>query len=115
MDLSRFKLVEEARQISKIVWEEVILWKIFEKDTVGKQLVRAADSITANLSEAFGRYSYADRKRFGYYARGSLTETITWLNLSVERGLIDSEKGEDLISKLLMMSKKLNAYINHCK
>ena len=26
-------------------------WNYFEKDTVGKQLVKAADSIAANLSE----------------------------------------------------------------
>jgi hypothetical protein len=39
-------------QLSEIladeIWIIVTSWKYFEKDTVGKQLVRAADSIGAN-------------------------------------------------------------------
>ena len=66
MDLGRFKLIEHARQIGDSIWKEVILWNHFEKDTIGKQLVRACDSITANLSEAYGRFGYADRLRFIY-------------------------------------------------
>ena len=88
MDLQKFKIVDQADQIGDTIWEEVIQWKHFQKDTIGKQLVRAADSISANLSEAYGRYSYADRKRFAYYARGSLCETINWLQKSTKRGLI---------------------------
>jgi len=37
-------------------------WNYFQKDTVGKQLVRSADSIAANLSEGFGRYHYKETK-----------------------------------------------------
>jgi len=91
------------------------LWKIFEKDTIGKQLVRSADTISANLSEAHGRYSFADRKRFAYYARGSLCETITWLNLSISRGIIEKEKGQLLQTSLQVISKQINTYINHLK
>lgn len=115
MDLSKFNLIDDTRQFSNIIWEEVILWGFFEKDTVGKQLVRAADSIAANLSEAHGRYSFADRKRFGYYARGSLCETITWLNLCVTRGLIEQETEQALQTRLQLISKQINAYINHLK
>jgi len=49
-------------------------WNYFQKDTVGKQLVRSADSIAANLSEGFGRYHYKETKNFSYYSRGSLFE-----------------------------------------
>ena len=92
MDLQKFKIIEQANQIGDSVWEEVILWNYFNKETIGKQMVRAADSISANLSEAYGRFSYADRKRFAYYARGSLCETINWLQKSAKRQLIASEK-----------------------
>ena len=93
MDLQKFKIIDQANQIGDSVWKEVIQWNYFNKDTIGKQLVRAADSISANLSEAYGRYSYADRKRFAYYARGSLCETINWLQISTKRKLISTEKG----------------------
>lgn len=115
MELSRFKLIEESDQIGESVWNEVCQWSIFNKDTVGKQLVRSADSITANLGEAFGRYSFADRKRFAYFARGSLCETIIWINKSIRRKLMDRDKGENLLEKLGILSHRLNYYINSLK
>lgn len=42
---------------------------------MGKQLVRAIDSVAANLSEGFGRYHYKETRIFGYYSRGSLYES----------------------------------------
>jgi len=38
------------------------------------QLRRAASSITANISEGFGRYFLKDKLRFYYFARGSNME-----------------------------------------
>jgi hypothetical protein len=32
----------------------VVGWNYFEKDTVGKQLIRALDAVAANLSEGDG-------------------------------------------------------------
>lgn len=111
MDLTRFALIEIGDRFSKQVWEEVIQWNKFDKDTLGKQLVRAADSISANLSEAYGRYTFPDRKRFSYYARGSLCETINWINKAIERNLISGERGAALLAELTNISFKLNYYI----
>ena len=94
-----------------MIWELIIRWNYFEKETIGKQLARAADSISANLSESYGRYSYADRKRFVYYARGSLCETLNWLEKSINRGLIDDKLGRDLLSELHILSHRINSYL----
>jgi four helix bundle protein len=115
LDLSGFKIIEQADQIGDEIWEEVILWKYFEKETIGKQLVRSADSVSANLSEAYGRYGYADRKRFAYYARGSLCETINWLQKSSKRGLIKAELGLKIQTELNLLSMRINAYIKYLK
>ena len=115
MDLGSFKIIQQADQIGTTIWEEVIQWKYFEKETIGKQLVRAADLISANLSEAYGRYGYADRNRFTYYARGSLCETINWLEKSLRRGLIKPELGSNLQSEISLLSMRINAYIKHLK
>jgi len=37
------------------VWAAVSSWDRFAKDTAGKQIVRAADSIGANIAEGTGR------------------------------------------------------------
>jgi len=42
-------------------------------------LIKAVDSVAANISEGFGRYHYKEAKHFSYYSRGSLYETKTWL------------------------------------
>jgi len=115
LDLQGFKIIEHAKQIGDSVWNEVVLWKHFERDTIGKQLVRATDSISANLSEAYGRYSFADRKRFAYYARGSLCETINWLNISETRGLIQRNTTSDLISEFESLAFRINVYIKRIK
>ena len=66
-------------------------WQYFEKDTIGKQLVRAVDSIAANLSEGFGRYHFKEKKNFSYYSRGSLYETKTWIVKAKNRKLINED------------------------
>jgi four helix bundle protein len=59
--LSSYQL---AFTFSNKVWKEVVKWDYFAKDTVGKQFVKAADSISANIAEGFGRYSKKDKVRF---------------------------------------------------
>lgn len=115
MELGSFKIITQADHIGTTIWEEVIQWKHFEKETIGKQLVRAADSISANLSEAYGRYGYADRKRFAYYARGSLCETINWLQKSSKRGLINNDLELKIQTEINLLSLIINAYIKHLK
>ena len=40
-----------AETIADEIWTIVLKWNYLAKDTVGKQLVRAADSIGANIAE----------------------------------------------------------------
>jgi four helix bundle protein len=60
---------------------------------MGIQLVRAADSIGANIAEAQGRWHRPDQQRFLYMARGSLYELEHWVELAQERGLLTAESG----------------------
>ena len=47
-DLSSYKL---SYDLSNIIWDIVIKWDYFAKDTVGKQFVRAVDSISAIIEQ----------------------------------------------------------------
>jgi len=44
------------------------------------QLVRAINSVAANIAEGYSRDSDADRRRFYGYALGSTREAITWMD-----------------------------------
>jgi len=111
MDLNRFKLIQLSNQVSDKIWKEVEGWNNFERWTIGTQLVRSADSISANLSEAYGRYTYKERKLFSMYARGSLCETVNWIQKSIRRKLLDTNKGNEILNDLTDISYKINGYI----
>jgi four helix bundle protein len=69
------------------VHASVAQWDSFDRWTVGVQLVRAADSIGANVAESSGRAGTADQRRLFFIARGSAFETEHWLERARERGL----------------------------
>ena len=93
------------------VWKEVTKWNYFDKDTIGKQVVRSVDSVAANISEGYGRYHYKDSKKFYYYSRGSLVETQTWLEKAAQRNLVEREIARQIYKDLETLKKRLNAYI----
>jgi four helix bundle protein len=101
-----------AETLADEIWEIVVKWNGFAKNTVGKQLVRSVDSIGANIAEGTGRGSYKDNQRFVKIARGSLHETKHWLRRAYRRKLLPPEQVEKLKPVLDELSPKLNAYLN---
>ena len=69
MDIEELQVYQLSMKLAEDVYTEVSGWNYFEKDTIGKQLVRSVDSVAANLSEGFGRYHYKEAKHFYYYSR----------------------------------------------
>jgi len=104
-----------SEKIANKIWFIVGKWDYFPKDTIGKQLVRSADSIGANIAEGNGRYNYQDNQRFVKIARGSLNETKHWLRLACARQLLAQEEIGELRALLDELSPKLNAYLNSLK
>ena len=112
MKLEELRVYQQSMKLGKTVWKIVNTWDFFNRDTIGKQLVRSADSVAANISEGFGRYHYKEVKQFGYYSRGSLYETKTWLVKAHERNLISNEALEQSIKEIEHIGIRLNNYIN---
>jgi four helix bundle protein len=100
-----------AECLADTVWDAVLRWEIFARDTVGKQLVRAADSVGANVAEGTGRGSDLDNRRFVRIARGSLYETRHWLRRAFRRKLLTSEQTESLKQNLDELTLTLNGYL----
>jgi len=49
--LQDLKVYKASMEIGELVWEIVERWSLFAKETLGKQLVRSADSIALNIAE----------------------------------------------------------------
>ena len=111
MKLEEFNVYQMAMETGEEVWKIVIKWDYFAKDTIGKQFVRAIDSVAANLSEGLGRYHYKEAKNFSYYSRGSLFESKTWLTKAHNRNLIETEDYNRISADLESMGVKINNYI----
>jgi four helix bundle protein len=112
MQIEDLQVYQLAMNMGERGWEIVIEWDYFAKDTVGKQLVKAADSVAANLSEGWGRFYYKENRQFCYYSRGSPQETLTWLRKAENRGLIAVVSFESLLKEINITSVKLNNYIS---
>jgi len=104
-----------AEEIADKWWEIVSRWSPFAKDTVGKQLIRAVDSIGANIAESYGRYHFAEKINFLYYARGSLYEAKFFVRRARKRNLITQAEFDEMMNDLQTLAPKLNAYINSKK
>ena len=101
-----------SENLADKIWEIVKNWDTFTRNTIGEQLVDAADSIGANIAEGTGRGSYADNKRFVRIARGSLYETKHFLRRAYRRKLLDEAQINELTVIINELTPKLNAYIN---
>src|SRR5689334_15042674 len=101
-----------AESLADGVWSIVMEWNNFARDTVGKQLVRAADSVGANIAEGTGRHSFQDNRRFVKIARGSLHETKHWLRRAFKRNLLSERQVGELKPLLEDLGPCLNAYLN---
>jgi four helix bundle protein len=107
------ELYKLAEAFSDEIWFAILEWDYFAKDTLGKQLVRSADSIGANIAEGFGRYHFKENKNFCYFSRGSLIETKSWIVKAQTRKLISENQYSEYLNKLNTIHLKLNAYIKY--
>ena len=107
-NLQVYKLAEK---LADEIWDIVGDWKPFPRSTIGVQLVRAADSIGANIAEGTGRGSFPDNRRFVKMARGSLNETQHWLRRAYKWSLLTQEQVARLKPIIDEFAPKLNAYL----
>jgi four helix bundle protein len=103
-------VLQSAEQIADSIWKRVVSWDDFPKDAVGKQLTRAADSIGANIAEAYGRFHFGEKLQFLYFARGSVFETKYWLNRVLRRGLMPVDDVQEYATKITSLARQLNAF-----
>lgn len=111
LQLRDIKGYVNSREISRKIWEIVISWENLAKRTIGDQFVRSIDSIGANIAEGFGRFHKKDKIKFYYNARGSVYESLHWLDLTFERKLITKEQYNYLLNKLKALPMEINYLI----
>ena len=110
-DLDIWKLSRElVVDIHKMTINDLPKFELYE---VGSQIRRSSKSVKSNIVEGYGRRRYKmDFIRFLVYAFASLIETTDHLETLNETGsLANKELFEDLNSRLDILGKKLNLFI----
>ena len=108
--LEDLRVLQQAEALADAIWKDVLRWDGFARDSMGSQLVRASDSVGANIAEAFGRFHYGEKLQFLYYARGSVFETKYWLNRALARALMSPSVVQHHASELTHLARQLNAF-----
>jgi len=111
MSFEKLQVYKLSEKLADDIWSIVVKWDSFAKETVGSQIVKAADSVGANIAEGTGRGSYQDNRRFIRIARGSLYETTHWLRRAYKRKLLSDEQISKLKPTIQDLAPMLNAYL----
>jgi len=112
LTVDKISCYKRSFSLSNFVWDMVSRWQHFAKQTIGEQLVRAIDSISANTAEGFGRYSKKDKVRFYRMAYASLIEAFDWNQKAFVRKLINKEQHGYILEELRELPRDINHLIN---
>lgn len=107
-ELDVYRLAEE---LSDLIWHAYDGWAPKTQHTLGMQIIRAVDSIAANIAEGYGRYTPADRRKYYLYARGSFEETKAWLRKAIRRRVIGADEVQKYKALVDNLGPRLNAFI----
>ena len=82
-------------------------WDHFNRDSLGRQLIRAIDSVGANIAESAGRWHWNEKRQFLVFARGSLYEAEHWTARAAGRRLL----APDLVERFDEPARALNGLL----
>jgi four helix bundle protein len=105
------RVYQLSEKLCDAIWKVVRAWDRLAQDTLGRQIIRAADSIGANIAEGTGRGSFQDNRRFVRNARGSLYETRHWLRRAHNRSLLSADEVKTIKPMMDELGPNLNAYL----
>ena len=95
--------------VSRLVLEEIehVVYKSPKRLLHDDQLRKAAQSISANIREAYGRRAGAERNQFFRYARGSAEETDEHLRTNFVTSRIPPRRYWQMHNRLIVIQRML--------
>lgn len=109
-DLEIYQLSEK---LSDRIWEIVLMWNYIAQKTYGIQVIDSSSSIGSNIAEGYGKGSNQERARFAKISRGSLYESIHWINKTYRLKILSEPEFKELSEICDILTPKLSAYLNY--
>jgi four helix bundle protein len=110
-DLDSFELYNSARRFRKRIYQLVRQLPVEEKFELGRQMRRAAVSVSNNIAEGHGRWYYLENAKFCRISRGSVGELIDDFNACADENYGDPRLVEELRGEARQMIARINSYI----
>ncbi|MGB2622937.1 MAG: four helix bundle protein [Candidatus Acidiferrum sp.] len=110
-DFTDLKVWQLARELRSQVYRLAQRFPAEEKYGLASQAQRAAVSVTANIAEGFGRYSYQENIQFCRTARESAFEVRDHLITAEDQNYISSIEHRDVDALAQRVIQTLNGYI----
>lgn len=113
MSYQNLQIWQLARELTIEVHSMTFRLPKFEQFEEGQQIRRSVKSVRSNIVEGYGRRFYKqDYIKFIIYALASNDETIDHLDILFETlSLTDEHKYKNLRSKLELLGKKINKFL----
>jgi four helix bundle protein len=101
----------QARLLRIYISELVKKLPAHEKFLLTSQVIDSSRSVTRNMAEGYGRYTFSDTRNFFIIARGSVTETMEHLATAYDEKYITEEELKAGEEKCELVFKLINGYI----
>ena len=82
-----------------------------ERYELVSQIKRSSRSVTANIAEGYGRYTFSDTRHFFIISRGSVTETMEHLTTAFDENYISETDLKIEFEKCEIIFKLINGFI----
>jgi len=102
-----------ARSFRNRTYKLVKLLPPEEKYSLASQMRRAAVSLTNNIAEGYGRFTWQDTTHFCRQSRGSLMELVDDINACMDQDYAQHEHLKDLKQEAEKVLKLINGYIRY--
>lgn len=106
---------KQAHVLVLEIYSVTIHFPSSERFGITQQMRRSAVSITSNIAEGFGRFSYKEKVRFYYISSGSLSELQNQLIIARDLHYLESNIYIDLEKKMNSVYKLLRGLIERSK
>ncbi len=101
----------QARSLRIFISALVKKFPVHEKFLLTAQIIDSSRSVTRNIAEGYGRYTYTDTRNFFIISRGSVTETMEHLATAYDEKYITEEELRTGEGNCELVFKLINGYI----
>ena len=114
-DFTELHALQTARKLRAELYGLTQGFPSEEKFGLAAQMRRAAVSVTANLAEGYGRFSYQENIQFCRQSRASVFELCDHLTTALDAGYVPQEKYRQLEMMAMDVIRLLNGYVRSTK